>query len=244
MNFNLSQQIKNLKIFEIGNVFISRGSDNLPVEKEFLAGLWTGLRNGHTVHQKDVGCDFFDIKGSIEGLFLLLEIHNASFTAFPAELCSYTIPGRTAKIMINGKPAGLIGELSAEVLSAYDLKQQAFIFELDHEVLLEEASEGGRRYKPVPKFPATARDITVIIPGRFESGSILETVSSMNLEFVESVNLYDLFEGAPIPEGRKSVTLRVTYRSGEKTLEDSDVKPITEKIAEHLINKMEATLPG
>ncbi len=243
MNLNLSQQIRNIKIFEVGNTFISRGQDSLPVENEFLAGLWTGSRTERTFHAKETDCDFFDIKGAIEGLLRLLEIKDASFTRMPAESCFYTAPGRTARILIEGKDAGLVGEVHPKVLAAFDLKQTAFVFELDQSVLISAAPKE-KQYTQTPKFPATARDITVIIPKGIESGEVLKTVEGMSEELVESVRLYDLFEGAPISEGRKSVTLRIKYRSGDKTLEDADVTPVTGKIAKRLMEKMDASLPG
>ncbi len=242
MNLNLSQQMRNIKIFEVGNTFVSRGQDSLPVENEFLAGLWTGARNERTFHAKEAECDFYDMKGSVEGLLRLLEIENATFTRLPAESCFYTAPGRTARIFVEGKEAGLMGEVHPKVLTAFDLKQTAFIFELDQFVLISAASKE-KQYSPPPRFPATARDITIIIPKSIESGEILKTVEDMGEELVESVRLYDLFEGNPIPEDRKSVTLRVKYRSGEKTLEDADVAPVTEKIAKRLMDRMDASLP-
>lgn len=243
MHLNLSQQAKNLKIFEIGNTFISRGQDELPEEREFLAALWTGSRQEHCIHVKDTGCDFYDIKGSVEALFRSLEIQGAIFTEMPAKECPFTKTGHTAKITIQGKYAGLLGQIHPQVLAAFDLKQETFIFELDQS-LLSSLTPQNKEFFPVPKFPATARDITIIVDKQIESRQVVEMAKDVDNTLVESVFLYDLYEGAPIPKGYKSLTLRIVYRSPEKTLEDADVTPVTQKIAAYLMNKLNATLPG
>ncbi len=243
MHLNLSQQAKNLKIFEIGNTFVNRGDDELPEEREFLAALWTGSRQEHCIHVKDTGCDFYDIKGSVEALFRSLEIQGAIFTEMPAKDCPFTKAGHTAKITIQGKYAGLLGQIHPQVLSAFDLKQEAFIFELDQS-LLSSLTPQNKEFFPVPKFPATARDITIIVYKQIESRQVVEMAKDVDNTLVESVFLYDLYDGDPIPKGHKSLTLRIVYRSPEKTLEDADVTPVTQKIAAYLMNKLDATLPG
>ena len=243
VHLNLAQQSKNLKVFEVGNTFISNGQDAQPTEKEYLACIWTGARNEHSFLEKDAECDFYDIKGAAEGLLNLLEIKEASFTRAPAGSCPYAAPGRVARILIGGKDAGIVGEVHPKVLSSFDLKQKAFVFELGLDAL-QEAMPGGKQYTPVPKFPSTDRDITIIVAKDIESGEVLSTVEAFEEPLVESVKLQDLFEGDPIPEGRKSLTLRITYRSAEQTLEDSDVTPVNQKIARGLMDKLGASLPG
>jgi phenylalanyl-tRNA synthetase beta chain len=96
----------------------------------------------------------------------------------------------------------------------------------------------------VPRFPATYRDVTIIIDKHIESKEVVEMARNVDNTLIESVSLYDLYEGDPIPKGHKSITLRIIYRSAEKTLEDTDVTPVTEKIAKCLLDKLNASLPG
>jgi phenylalanyl-tRNA synthetase beta chain len=243
MYLNLSQQMKTLKIFEVGNTFISQGNDFLPVENEYLAVLWTGSRNDHSLHMKDIDCDFYDIKGAAEALLRSLEIQDVIFTKMPENSCQYTKAGHSARILSEGKDIGLLGEVDPKVISAFDLKQKAFIFELDLNIM-SFLTPKTKQFQPVPKFPATYRDVTIIIDKHIESGEVVEMVRNANESLIESVLLYDLYEGDPIPKEHKSITLRVIYRSAEKTLEDTDVTPVTERIAKELLNRLNASLPG
>jgi phenylalanyl-tRNA synthetase beta chain len=243
MHLNLSQQMKSLKFFEIGNTFINQGIDCLPLENEYLAALWTGSRNDHSIHMKDIECDFYDIKGAAEALLRSLEIPEVIFTKMPKECCQYTKAGHSARIIVEGKDIGLLGEVNPAVIFEFDLRQKAYIFELDLEIL-SSLTPSFKRFQPVPKFPATYRDVTIIIDKQIESGEVVETVRNEGDNLIESVLLYDVYEGDPIPKGQKSITLRIVYRSAEKTLEDSDVTPVTKKIAQTLLSKLNASLPG
>jgi phenylalanyl-tRNA synthetase beta chain len=243
MHLNLSQQMKTLRIFEVGNTFISQGKDSLPEENEYLAALWTGSRSDHSLHMKDAECDFYDIKGAAEALLRSLEIQEVVFTKMPENSCQYTKAGHNARILSEGKDIGLLGEIDPKVISAFDLKQKAFIFELDLKIM-SFLTPKTKQFQPVPRFPATYRDVTIIIDKHIESGEVLEMVRNTNDPLIESVLLYDLYEGDPIPKGHKSITLRIVYRSAEKTLEDIDVTPVTERIAKELLNRLNASLPG
>ena len=137
MRRNLSQQVRNLKLFETGNIFLSRGQDTLPEEVEMVAGLWTGDRYNSAWYAKETGCDFYDMKGIVEGLISGLSINNIRFTKMPFELCCYTKQGYTAQVTIEGRFIGLVGEVHPEVLRNFNLKQRAFIFELNCNTILD-----------------------------------------------------------------------------------------------------------
>jgi phenylalanyl-tRNA synthetase beta chain len=122
MHRNLSQQIKNLKIFEIGKIFINENPQHLPTETEILAGLWTGSRYTASWHDPGADCDFFDIKGAVEGLLTALRIDGIQFSQMPQNQCTYTRPGYTAQILSNDVRLGLVGEIHPQVLANYDLK--------------------------------------------------------------------------------------------------------------------------
>jgi phenylalanyl-tRNA synthetase beta chain len=243
IHLNLSQQMKTLKFFEVGNTFISQGSDSLPVENEYLAALWTGSRYDHSFHVKDIECDFYDIKGAVEALLRSFEIQDVIFTQLPEKDCRYTKAGHSARMIFQGNDIGLVGEVHPNVITAFDLKQKTFIFELDLSIVSSFTNKT-KQFQAVPRFPAIYRDVTIIIDKHIESREVVEMVRNTGDALIESVLLYDLYEGDPIPKGRKSITLRIIYRSAEKTLEDTDVTPVTEKIAKNLLKKLDASLPG
>jgi phenylalanyl-tRNA synthetase beta chain len=135
-----------------------------------------------------------------------------------------------------------VGEVDAGVVDAYSLKQPAFIFELDLELIGRLASDA-KQMAPIPRFPATARDITVIVDQTIESRDLLETVAQFGEKLVEDLYLFDVFIGDPIPAGKKSVSFRVVYRSAERTLEDETVNAIHHHLTHRLINEFDAALP-
>ena len=243
VHYNFSQQIKNLKIFEIGKIFINENPRQLPREPEMLAGLWTGSRYEASWHDQATDCDFYDIKGVAEGLLNALQIDGIQFTRLPDQECAYTRAGHTAQIRSKEILLGLVGEIHPEVLENYDLKQPAFLFELHFDQLLPLIKDT-RQSKPIPKFPAIFRDITIIVDNDIEAQKIVAEGYNQAEALVESFKLLDVFEGKPIAEGKKSVSLRVTYRSPHKTLQDEDVTPIHQSIADRLVRAFNASLPA
>ena len=244
MKYNISVQNRDLKLFEMGNVFFNTGQqDSLPHEVEMLAGLWTGKRVDAAWFSKEIACDFYDLKGVVEGLLANLGIGDTAFTRMTPASCCYTRPGFTARIDIKNEFMGLIGEVHPHVLSNYDLKQRAFIFELNFDKLISYIP-GTKSVSPIPKFPATSRDITLIVNKDIEVNNILQSVMDLKEELVENLHLFDVFEGEPIPSGRKSISFRITYRSSKETLEDNRTNNLHKNISDRLVEKFDATLPA
>lgn len=242
MTYNTARQIKNLKIFEIGKIFLDAEQQDLPQEAEMLLALWTGARSETSWHNRDIPCDFYDIKGIAEGLMGALKLVGIRFRAMPDDSCEYTRPGHTAQILVSDLRVGLVGEIHPRVRDSFDLKQTAFIFELELEKIAGMITED-RHSKPLPRFPAINRDITIIIDRGIETQTVLEAVQRFQEELIENLHLFDIFEGVPIADGKKSVSFRVTYRSPDKTLEDDDVNGLHKSITDRLLNAFDATLP-
>jgi phenylalanyl-tRNA synthetase beta chain len=242
MRYNMARQIKNLKIFEIGKIFLKTDQQTLPREPEILMALWTGARTDTSWHSRETPCDFYDIKGAVEALLHTLKLDGIRFTALADDACEYTKPGHTAQIMAADSAVGLVGEIHPGVSDAYDLKQTAYIFELNLEKiagLIPQTIES----KPIPRYPAIYRDITIIVERGIETQSVLDAVDNFQEKLIEKLQLFDVFEGDPIAAGKKSVSFRITYRSPGKTLEDDDVSDLHKSITERLLNLFDATLP-
>ena len=242
MRYNMTRQIKNLKFFEIGKIFLKIDQQILPAEPEMLIALWTGARTDTSWHSRENLCDFYDIKGAVEALMRALKLEGIRFTAMADDACEYTRPGHTARITASNLQLGLVGEIHPRVSDAYDLKQTAFIFELDLEKIAGLIPQT-RTSKPMPRYPAIYRDITIIVDRGIETQTVLEAVEKFQEELIESLNLFDVFEGNPIAAGKKSVSFRITYRSPGKTLVDDDVNDLHKSITERLLKAFNATLP-
>jgi phenylalanyl-tRNA synthetase beta chain len=242
MRRNISRQVKCIKLFEVGKVFIQKKQQGLPKETEMLGGILSGVASPLAWKVKEAPFDFYDMKGAVEGLLTALDIRAVKFTALPDDRCRYTRPGHTAQIIHNNAMIGLVGELSPDVLKAYDLKQSAWIFELDLTRLyrlIPDFSQAGE----IPKFPATSRDATIIIDRAIEAGKIMDCVQGMGEALVENMTIFDVFTGNPISEGKKSVSFRITYRSLEETLEDEVVNQLHKEITFKIIEQFDAGLP-
>jgi phenylalanyl-tRNA synthetase beta chain len=240
---NLSRHAKTLKLFEIGNIFISRGADSLPIESDMLAGLWTGDRTTSGWFGKPAACDYYDLKGIVESLFMGLHLPAADFTKLESSRCTYLRPGVSARIALAGRQVGILGEINTRVLEAYNLKQPAFVFEIDMHALTESIPDNVVA-QPLPKYPATARDATLIIDDDIEAQLLMAQVKTMDQPLVEDIHIFDVYRGAPVPENRKSISLRIIYRSAQETLEDEAVNQIHKEITERLVARFKADLPA
>ncbi|MCD6184961.1 MAG: phenylalanine--tRNA ligase subunit beta [Deltaproteobacteria bacterium] len=245
MRRNITRNVYNLKLFEIGKIFIHKGEDVLPREKEIIAGLLTGTREESNWHNQDNPVDFYDLKGAVEALFDALKINKTAsvkFTMLPDNQCYYTKPGYTAQIISGNKTAGIIGEVNHRVLNNFNLSAKAFIFEINLTELYKLIPETVFA-EPVPKFPAVSRDITMIVDKNFESANILENESLLKENLLEKLELLAVFEGEPIPTDKKSISFRITYRSAQGTLEDNTINKIHKKLSDNLITEFNAALP-
>jgi phenylalanyl-tRNA synthetase beta chain len=242
MQRNLARQTRTIKIFEVGKAFISRGANRQPEEIEMLVGLWTGDRSPSGWFGKSTACDFYDLKGAVESLFMELHLPEARFTVLPKEECTFTRPGASARIILDGSQVGIIGQIDAKALDAYNLKQPAFVFELDFGRLVDNIPDAVVA-QPLPKYPATARDATLIVDQRIEAQALIAEVKSMDQPLLENVHIFDVYQGKPVPENRKSISLRLTYRSAHETLEDEAVNQIHKEITGRLVDSFKADLP-
>jgi phenylalanyl-tRNA synthetase beta chain len=243
MRFNHARQSRTLKIFEIGKVFLQADPADLPQEPEIVAGLWTGCRAAPSWHGPETPCDFYDLKGALEALLAALRCGEPRFTRPAGSAVTVTRPGRTAGVFSGERALGWIGELHPRVAAAFELKQSAFLFELDVAALEAALSETRHRLR-IPKFPAIYRDLTLIVDRQRECGQILQAVRAMPADHLESIRIFDVFAGEPIPAGKHSLSFRLTYRSPEKTLEDGDIQDLHRSITEKLLADFDAALPG
>lgn len=243
MQRNMSKQSRTLKIFEVGKTFISKGDDTLPAESDKLAGLWTGDRAVAGWYDKTVACDFYDLKGVVESLLDGLRIPNTSFSRLADDQITYTRNGASAQIRIDGQIVGIIGEVHPKVLETYGLRQAAYVFEIELDRLIDQIPDAIYA-QPLPKFPSTSRDATLIVDQATEADVILSAVRQLDQALVEDVQLFDVFTGKPVPEDRKSVSFRIIYRSDVKTLEDDAINRVHKEITDGLVAKFKADLPA
>ncbi len=240
---NNSRQTQTLKLFETGKIFIHTAVNQQPKEIAMLAGLITGLRGDLSWHQKEQPCDFYDVKGVLEGLCSSLGITGLTFTAVPPSDCRYVKPGMAATVSIAGEAVGILGEVHPEVLAGFGLKQTAFVFELGLQALIGYIPQV-KTARPLPKYPSVSRDMTLIMDKQIPASDILLKIEQAEQRLVENILLLDVYEGRPIPAGKKSISIRIIYRSAETTLSDELVNQVHGGITKDLLTVFNASLPA
>ncbi|MEW6086848.1 MAG: phenylalanine--tRNA ligase subunit beta [bacterium] len=244
---NINVKNNNLKIFELGKIFIPRyvpdGSfslcgNGLPEEKKILSGLITGFNQVKTWTENNRLTDLFDLKGVLEDLFESLNIKNYRFSA--SSDCLYH-PGKTAKIHIGQKETGILGEVHPDIMEKYEFVNPVYIFEIEWQKLLD-SIPGSRKYASLPKFPNVTRDIAMMVSREIEAEKILSLIKENGDSLIESLNIFDLYTGKQVPEGLKSLAVSISYRHLERTLTDGEIESIQGKIKSALIEKFHATI--
>lgn len=211
-------------VYEINPVFESI-ADILP--KEELTIIFGGY---------GANIDFFTLKGAVCALLKLLNINN---TRFAAKTDNPTFhPGRCAEIFIGEQSMGIIGEIHPLVSERYNLEERVYAAELSYDKLFENRGSEPK-YVPLPKFPAIRRDIALLCSEEVTNESLIGVITD---ELLESVELFDVYTGKQVPEGQRSVAYKLTFRSAERTLTDSEVDERTERIIAELKNKFGAAL--
>jgi phenylalanyl-tRNA synthetase beta chain len=247
MGRNVAKQTDTLRIFEIGNIFLATGQGVQPREKEMLAGLWTGSRSSVSWHGKAVASDFFDLKGVVEGVLDSLGIPatDVVFSRAAEKDFPYFRKGCGAVVTMGETCLGNLGEIAPAVCTGFGLKQGAFVFELDMPSLLLAAPQAIVA-QPLPRFPSVERDITMIVDDAVAAGDVCDDLLGHTRDnpLVEDVFLFDVYQGAPLAEDRKSLSFRIVYRSSEKTLKEKKIKGLHSGISGWLIDRYDAALPA
>lgn len=231
--YNMNRRISDIRIFEMGVVFAISEEilTNLPQEKLLLSGLLTGSLPKNW-QNKDSKIDFYYVKGILEELFVELGLDDITYDAKALE--GYH-PGRTAEIKHKGTKVGHIGQLHPNVMNQYDLKE-TYIFEIDLGELLSYANNN-IKYQELPKYPAIQRDMALVVSKDLEANDLAETIYESAGKLLESLSVFDVYEGEQIGKGKKSIAFSLVYRSNERTLVDEEVTKLHEKVLNTLKEK-------
>lgn len=172
--------------------------------------------------------DFFTMKGVVEE-FLEKAGLDKAITYDPNAGKNYLHPGRQANIVYNKKVIGYMGEVHPAVADNYDIGEKAYVAVLDMPSVVEEATFD-RKYQGITRFPAVTRDISMVVPKEILAGQIEAMIVQRAGKNLESCKLFDIYEGAQIKEGFKSMAYSVVFRAKDRTLEEADVAAAMKKI--------------
>jgi phenylalanyl-tRNA synthetase beta chain len=229
--YNVSRKNSNLKLFELKKVFLPKERERLPEEVKFLAGLAMGFdRDPHWSFSLRA-VDFYDIKGCVEDLLDALQIKEAKFIR--VDDIPYLHPGKASKVVLGDEVLGVLGEVHPLVASHYELHGKVYLFEMDFSKMVKWAG-GEKRFQLLPKFPAVYRDLSIIVDQTLEAKRVMEKIQTFHQPFVEEVTLFDIYQGSPIPEGKKGISYRIRYQANDRTLTDEEVNQYHEKVLSRL----------
>lgn len=234
---NMEQGESIVRVFEIGRAM--RLSDKGEfIEETILAGAASGKPAGAVWAEKGFSLDFYGFKGLVDYLFSKFELPKPEYE--PAESFLYR-QGAYAGITVGDKNLGNVGILSSELSRKYGIEKEVFAFELVIDRSVQVASTQ-YSYKTLPKFPAVQRDISLLTPMEISSRQIMDEIRKDAVEYLESVELFDLYSGPKLPEGYRSVSFRITYRHPERTLQDTEVETWHQSIIEKLTRQFNVKL--
>jgi phenylalanyl-tRNA synthetase beta chain len=235
---NTSFRTMDLRLFEIRRRYLPT-SDEMPHEPLCIAGALTGSRAEINWCNSSEPVDFYDVKGIIENLLELLHIRGVAWVADIPE--PYYHPGKSCSVMVGRERVGTFGELHPVVQANFEIEKPVYAFELDFARLVKLSSQKQSISAP-SRFPDSTRDIAILVADDVPAERILESVRSVKAREIEQVEIFDLYRGAGIQEGFKSIAIRVRYRSYERTLTDDEIGAIHAKVIAVLMNKLNVSI--
>ena len=234
--YNVARQNKNLALFETSNM-ISKAS-----RSEHLAIVLVGqaLKQGL---MEEENYSFYHMKGLVDGLFTSLGIEGSRyrFDRFVDEGHELH-PGKSANIIFQNKVIGVMGELHPNQIEKYDLgKSSAVVLEMDLEALLE-AKVSETKMSPISRFPSVSRDLAFVLDATIPASDVIKTIKTVGRGLVNNCEVFDVYQGTGIAEGKKSMALSVTYRKDDGTLTDKEIGDIEDKIKFELSRSYKAEI--
>ena len=225
---NQNKNVEEMSAYEIGNTFSpEKGKDGIPTEGlKFVLATY-----GET--------DFYFVKETLEKILKELGINNYKFERETENTIYH--PGRCANVLIQDEYIGTIGEIHPHVMENYDLKSKTIAGELDFNKIVNYADEK-RTFKQLPKYPASERDLAILVDEEIMISQIKEIAQSKAGELLEDFKVFDIYTGEQIEKGKKSIAFNMKFRSLEKTLKDEEVNEIIENIISTLKEEINAIL--
>jgi phenylalanyl-tRNA synthetase beta chain len=234
---NLNHGIRDIRLFETGRVFAGSNGDELPEEVEALALVMTGgaVEEGRAGAEREL--DFLDLKGALEMAVDAMKLLPIEFTKAPVKHLS---AGQSAKVNLSDStPVGTIGRLAESVAANFKFKQPVYVAEIDLTALLA-SQERTVHYQPLARYPSVVRDVTLLLDRKVSLQQIINVIERLNLDDYRGARFVGTYEGANIPESKRSISLRIEYRSDERTLRDEEIEERQRILVGALVKDLQA----
>lgn len=241
--YNRARQVMDIQIYELGSVY--RVEEGKPVENQHLAGLWTGQAESSAwFNPKGATVDFYSIKGALEAYFERLNL-TGTIQFEVADDIEDMHPGQTAAIRFHSESQdtiiGFVGMIHPKLAEAYDLDKATAIFEIDLEPLMAVPEERIVQ-TAIPKFPGSQQDIAMVVDETVSHHDIVTTIEEVSDSYLSAIELFDVYRGEHIPEGKKSVAYTLKYLNPNGNLVDQEISDDVQAIKAGLEEKWQAEI--
>jgi len=225
-----------IRVFEIGKTFRREG--RAVDERWVLSGALWGPAERPSWGSSSRAVDFYDAKGLVEALGEALEVDTLETSCYDGTILD---EAASARLSMGGRSLGYVGAVSQRSAKSWGVPDGVVVFELDVSTLSGQCAAGGS-YEELPRYPASGRDVALVVDSGVAAGRILDEIRQRGGELLVDVSIFDVYAGKQLPAGKKSIGISLTYRSPERTLTDREVDVSHDLIVKHLIGKFNATL--
>ncbi|MCW3107453.1 MAG: phenylalanyl-tRNA synthetase beta chain [Segetibacter sp.] len=236
ITYNLNRKNKDLQLFEFGKTYHSSGVGNYK-EDEHLALYLTGLQQPDGWKSKQINIDFYRAKGIATGIVQLCGLESPHFTKSSANGFSLALSGT-----VNNRQVVTVGEIDAEKLKVFDIKQPVFFIDFNWLLLLELVSKEKITYKEVSKFPAVQRDLAIVVNRNVTFDAVENTVEKVKIPKLQQVQLFDIFESEKLGHEKKSMAVSFTFLDEEKTLTDKEIDGMMNRLIQSFETELSAEI--
>lgn len=239
VSYNLNRNQSNIRFFEIGRIFKNYKTNELPDQPYSLCVMMTGNRVAPNWDSSEDQIDFYDIKGYLETFLKKIFLDN--FQLFLYDKSLYLDNKETILIKVKEKEIGLCGKIGTDITKVFDINKSVYTFVLDLNLLMDLINTN-RSLKTITKFPYVEKDLALVLGKSILAGDVLEVIKKTAGNLLQSVEVFDIFEGGNIPRDKKSLAIRMHFQNEERTLNDAEIDTIFRNVIAQTTKIFNATL--
>jgi len=236
---NINHTIKDIRIFEISKVFKKKNTNNLPLEINMLGIILTGNAVQKGWDEKERPFDFYDLKGILENL--CIKYYPGNGPGIEEKGYKFFHPGISGNIKINGINMGIIGMIHPLIIEETETGQNVYYMEINMDNFINNIKET-RDYKPIPAFPSIDIDLAIVVDDKIKSEDITDEIKKSGTELLKKVRLFDIYRGEQIEKNKKSIAYSLNFRDDSRTLKDTEIEIIVNRILENLGKRFNAKI--